>query len=272
MTIDGRIEALMSMPTGISVSATSNAGGPTTVNLTAGNYYWTAAGGVSSLLTHFASVLNAQRPITGGTWQVTMSTGANGTGQVTISSSNASNISITWTSTVLRDVLGFTANISAVTTATGAKQAKALWRPECPLQLKGAIKRAPIVSDKRVSISPRGDVTAFVGNTLRRQRDLVYTHVPLARVWEAEAVLGNASFEQFVIDTQIQQGATGWFSPVSKVQVYDHNGNQMGIDIGGGGVGGWQAIDLPELDALAKVNPSWDGMWTINIPTLVSSG
>ena len=48
----GRVEARIKIPTGGSaVSATNSGGGPTTVTIPAGNYYYTAAGGISALLT-----------------------------------------------------------------------------------------------------------------------------------------------------------------------------------------------------------------------------
>lgn len=265
---DGRVEARFTVPASTTISVTTNAGGPTTVTLTAGSYF------MSAFVAQLQADLIAQRSVSGGTWTVTLSTGASGTGQVTITATNGT-WSISWTSTTLRDVLGFTANITGVTGAqTGTKQAKGVWIPDCPLFLDGIAQIAPKASDFRATVGPTGVQYSLVGNVLRRHRNLVWQAVPLAKIREGSAALANASLEQFLDDAQLQQGHA-WFTAGSLMQIYNHNAIKLGLDANSGaGVGGWTWPAQAALDDLAKRLDSrgWDGLWTVTIPQVVSSG
>jgi hypothetical protein len=114
----GRIEAKMVVPTGgAAVSASNSGGGATTVTTPAASYYMTAAGGVSSLIDTFESQLNTSRAPSSGAWTVALGSD----GRVSIGCTGTTAIpsfSLDWTSTVLRDVLGFTKNINYPTDAT----------------------------------------------------------------------------------------------------------------------------------------------------------
>ena len=271
MTFDGRIEAQMTVPAGVSFTATNSGGGPTTIAITPGTYY------ISALVTHVQSQLNALR--TPANWTVTLSTGASGTGKVTINWTGAGTYSVAWTAsgTTLRDVLGFTADLSGVTQgvpSTGAKQARGLWIPDCTLGLDCDTPRAPLISDAMTVVSPRGDATVLVGNTMYRHTALRWSHVVESKTWEIAATIANASWETFWKDVHLGQGGISWFSPGSKLKIFDHAARVLGSDANGGaGVGGWVASKGPAEIAPKKVDArGWGGMWRIEIPELVSSG
>jgi hypothetical protein len=258
MSFDGRWMAQIVVPSGVQVSATTNAGGPTTVNVTAGTYATLAA-----LLTQLATDLNAQRPVTAGSWTVTLSTGAGATGKVTIAVTNGT-YSLTWTSTDLRDLLGFTANIVTVSTATGANQARGLWMPDCPLAVDGYHLATPRATDLRLTESPTGFVIGIVGNIKFRHRNIRYTAVRRERVWLAAEITVNESLERFLIDTQWGQGHV-WFTPASKVVVIAHDSNQLG----NASVAGWYAKRVDALDGLLeRISDTWDGLWRVVFPEL----
>jgi hypothetical protein len=107
-TYGGRIEARCTVPTGgLTVSATNSGGGPTDCTVAAGNYYPTAAGSVSSIITALQTALNTSRAPASGSWTVTLS---ESTGLISIGCTGSSAIpsfSIDWSSTSLRDYLGF---------------------------------------------------------------------------------------------------------------------------------------------------------------------
>jgi hypothetical protein len=108
----------MVVPTGgAAVSASNSGGGATTVTTPAASYYMTAAGGVSSLIDTFESQLNTSRAPSSGAWTVALGSD----GRVSIGCTGTTAIpsfSIDWSSTVLRDVLGFQYAINYPTTAT----------------------------------------------------------------------------------------------------------------------------------------------------------
>ena len=116
----GRVEARITVPTGgWSVSLTITAiGGPYTVTIPAGNIFPT------DLLSSFQTQLDAA---TGGdgAFTVSASWGESGTGFVTIAHATQT-FTLTWTSTDLRDVLGFAGTLTpAARTLTGPFHARA---------------------------------------------------------------------------------------------------------------------------------------------------
>lgn len=256
----------MTVPAGVSINATNSGGGPTVVSITAGTYY------ISDLVAHVQTRLNAVR--TPANWTVTLSTGASGTGKVSINWTGAGTYSIAWTAsgTTLRDVLGFTVDLTGVTQGVASvspKQARGLWLPDCPLNLTGDTPNAPVATDAMPVVSPRGDVTVLVGNSMYQHLGLRWSNVLQAKVWEASAAIANASWETFWKDAYLGLGSISWFSAGSKLKIVDHAGRTLGSDAA---ITGWKATRGPFDTAVKKVDKAWAGMWLIEIPELVSSG
>lgn len=270
MTFDGRIEAEFTVPSSIEVSATNSGGGPTVVSLTAGTYY------LSDFVTHLVARLNAVR--TPATWSGSVSTGASGTGQVTLnwSGDDDETYSIAWTDADTPALLGFAGDLTAVAhdmASVGTKQARGLWIPDHPLRLDTNTPRAPIVTDAMACVSPRGEVTTLVGNTFYRHTGLLYSNVAESRIWEAVATIANASWERFWSDAQLGQGDISWFTSGSRLRIYDHLGRELGAEANGGtGVDGWVASRGPFDLEVKRSDSTWAGHWRIEIPELISSG
>ena len=271
MTIDGRWEAAITVPAGVSISATNSGGGPTAVSITAGSYT-----GITALCAHVATRLNAVR--TPANWTVSLSTGASGTGQVSINYVGTGTYSITWTSTELRDILGFSANLSAVTqgvASVGPKQARGLWLPDCPFVAATDPRAALRQTDRRTVSNPSGVAFSHVGNAMFRIRELAYAMVPKARVLEGAAIAGgglaNSSLETFWNETQLGLTSySAWFSPASKCIVTDHTGLAIGSY---GSIAGWYVADPKELPDLVDFNvPNWTGAYRVMIGDLTSDG
>jgi hypothetical protein len=271
MTHDGRVEAMITIPTGgLAISATNGAGGPSTVTVPAASYWYTAVA-LSSIITELQTQLNASRP---SGWTVSISTGASGTYKVTINCSSTP-WSITWTSTVLRDLLGFTANISGVSSAqTGANQARGIWAPDCPMDIDGETALAPIDSDLRSTRSPTGAVYTVVGNYFYRARNVRWSHVPRSRFRAAAATTTNAAWETFLYDTQLNKIPTGSsdltsiFKAAAPVQIYDHGGTRLGSDVI---ANGWSLIGLKALQP-QRADKNFTGWYRVELPELLSDG
>lgn len=256
MTIAGYALGRLAMPASISISATNGGGGPTTVNFTAGNYY------PDTLCAHLQTELNSQRAGSGGaTWAVSLSTT---TGLVTISMSSGT-FSITWTSTALRDALGFAANITTQTSVTAPAAARGIFVPDCPLALDSDPRMAPMITDHRQTQSPTGFVLGLVGNIHYRLRNIRWSHVTRTRTWNTSAT--DPSWERFVKDVQIGQGHS-WFTPSSRVRIIDQSGSELASDAG---TFTWQMKGVSSVEP-RKVTENWTGMWRIEIPELVSDG
>lgn len=259
MPFGGRIESIITVPAGVTVSATNGTGGPSVVTLTAGNYTATA------LLAHFVVRLNADRP-TG--WTGSLSIGGAGTGRISIAGTGA--WSLVWTSTILRDALGFTANITAVTgTQTGTGTARGLWLPDAVMQLDGDSARAPIVSDLRTSEGPTGNVYAMSGNIKYRHTNIKWSHVPRVRVHEAVAQFPGNTFETWMRQTQFG-GIVPWVGPGAGFEIYDHNEIKLGSDYG---IVSWKISPaLSSIEPKRSSGSDWVGLWEIVFPSIVSAG
>lgn len=267
--IGGRWEAFFTVPSAITASVNGGSGA-VTVTWAAGSYTPT------SFATYTAAALTAQAPPAAGSWSVSLSTGTSGTGLLTIARSTGS-YSITWTSTALRDLMGFTANITSQTSVTASVQHKGLWFPDCPITTALSPTRAPKQTDNRASESPSGLVITLGGTKKYQHKDIGYSHVLKSRLFEAEATTTGASLEQWLDDTQLGDGHA-WFSRGSAFQVYwDAAGTDtlLGDDLNGGAgpSSGWYfAPAISDLhEHLSRVG-DWDGMYAVKFPRIVSPG
>jgi hypothetical protein len=265
----GRIEALLTVPSSTTVSATNSGGGPTSVPLTAATY------SVSAFIAHLVAQLNATR--TPANWSGSVSTGAAGTGLVTLNCTGT--WALTFSTAEVGTVLGFVGNIgSRSSAATGTQNARGLWLPGCTLNMDGDPDRAPEVTDSRSSESPTGFVTTLTGTSKYKHTGLKWSHVDRARVWEGSATTTYASFQQWWRDTQIGAGHT-WFSVGSAFQVYwDSTGTDraVGYDLnsGAGPTNGWKCSPaMASIDRHVKrVDSSWLGLCSVEIPGITSEG
>lgn len=268
MTIGGRFEAFF---TSASATATVDAGsGAVVVTFAADTHTPT------SYAAYIQMALTAQAPPAAGSWSVSLSTGRTGTGLLTIARSTGS-YSITWTSTALRDLLGFTADITSQTSVTASKQHCGLWLPDCPITLKGDPSRAHKQTDNRSTESPNGLVITVGGTKKYQHQDISYSHVVQSRVYEGAATTTRASLEQWLDDTQFGDGHT-WFSRGSAFQAYwDNNGTDtlLGADLnsGTGPENGWAfSPAISDISEHVTRVGDWLGMLSVRFPRIVSKG
>ena len=269
--IGGRWESIFTVPSTNNTASVNAGSGAVTVTWAAGSYT------ASSFITYTQAALIAQAPPAAGTWTVSLSTGTSGTGLVTIARSTGS-YSITWTSTALRDMLGFTANITSQTTVTGTNHHGGLWFPDCPLTLDGHPSRAHKQTDNRASESPDGTVITIGGTKKHQHKSLSYSHVPMSRVWIGEETTGGASLEQWLDDTQLGDGHA-WFSRGSPSKIYwDNAGTDtaVGYDLnsGAGPSAGWYFSPCIEdiHNHVSRSSEQWLGRLAVRFPRIVSPG
>ncbi len=226
--------------------------------------------GLSTALTNFANAINAA-------WSVSLS---DTTGQVIINWSGyeTPTHSLTWTSTALRDMLGFDANISNATSATtGAAQSPACWLPDAPLNVDGHPAMTPEETDLRVTESPTGVTLGLTGNTKYVHTNVRYRRVPVDRIREADAAVDNASLEVFLRNTQFGQGDISWFTPASQVQVWWNSAGTLtllGDDANSGtGVEGWTIVGISSFAQAVRLSQDgYTGHFDVTFPRLVSAG
>lgn len=263
-TFIGALWAEITIPEGVTISVTNSGGGPTTVTITAGTYAHMPA-----LVNQIQTDLNTQRTPSG--WLLTESIyEAGSTGKLTIEP-NSGVFSITWTSTLLRDLLGFASNISSQSTSTGTKQMGGVWLPDAPLFLaSGTIRSAPRRTDKRQSKTPTGRTFSHVGNVRYEHHGLRYSHVANNRIWRVLESTTGESLETFWLDTQVGQGSlSSFFALDARVTIVAHDGNTVGDSTSADQwqFNGWAGFE----DAVKRID-DWDGLWSAEWETISSDG
>ena len=275
--IAGRWESAVVVPAAVSINATTTGvggGGPTAVALTAATY-----SGISALCAHLEARLDAVR--LPANWTVTLSTL---TGQVSIvwTGAAATTYSIDWTATAggtqLRDILGFTGNLTTIAqgvASVGTKQARGLWLPDCPIQIATDPRAALSHSDRRTVVTPSGTAFTHAGNRFYRIKALQYFGVGKERVLEGAAIaagnLANSSLETFWTETQLGfTSYSAWFSPGSKNIIVDDSSTALGSY---GSIAGWYVAEPQELpDMLTFITDQWTGRYRVMIGDLTSDG
>jgi hypothetical protein len=269
MSYGGRLEAFGTVPSGTQVSVTNDAGAASFA-LTAGTHTPT------SLLAHLIARCTAVLPPLSGSWSGSLSTGASGTGLVTLNCTGT--WSMTFTTAELGTMLGFVGDIaSRSSAATGTQNARGLWLPKVPMTIAGHPSRAPKVTDARSTVGPTGRSVTLKGTSKYRHREIKWTHITNAQTYEGAATTTYASLQQWVDDTQFGDGHS-WFRPGSPFQVYWSNSGTdsiVGSDLnsGSGPTYGWTI--QPALASFEPERATEQGLllyWTFSIPELVSEG
>jgi len=251
----GRAEAQITVPSGgwaVSVAITAVGGSPFTVTMPAGTYYPTDF--LSSWQTQLDAATGAD-----GAFTVSGSFGESGTGLVTIAHATQT-ITVTWTSTAIRDVLGFTGTLTpAALTFTGTPNMRWRWLPgaEAPFAY-GNSDEGHTETDMGITESPRGDVKALVYNTRQVLPFARWSHVLVANARiQAETTVG-ASFEQWWRWTQ--GGELTYFEPLSPVRLY---WDASVASYKTYRITGQRGTEMP------RVVEEWNGLYTINLTRLV---
>lgn len=258
MSFLGYIEAQCTVPSGTTLTATTPAGGPTSVAITAGSYFMT------ELCAHVQSQLNALCPfVPTEQWAITLDTV---TGLVSITGDDGSTFSITWTTAALGTMLGHTTITAVSGDVVGSTACRGIFIPDRPLNLDDDPRAAPMLTDLRETESPTGFSLAVVGNAKYVHTGLRYAHVSRERYIDTDSGV-TPSWERFVKNTQLGQGHA-WFAPRSRVKITDHTSALVGST---GGVTKWWFRGVNRVTA-KKQSDAWTGSWLIEIPAIVSDG
>lgn len=175
------------------------------ITMPVGRYFLNSIGSGGATAS-FCNELDAQLTSTAtGVWTVTVDdTADTALGKVTITRDSA--FTVTWTSTDIRDLLGFTGNLGSATTHTGTQHAKYLWLPNCgrsgimaPEASTGAIE-----TDGTFAMSTDGSAFIFAGS-VRYKDSMEFRTVLGSKTWVSKEVTVNESFERFYLDV-ISQG------------------------------------------------------------------
>lgn len=248
----GRLEAQIRVPTGgwTGTIDDSGGGGALAWSVAAGTYY------IDELLAALHSALNTAA--TTDTIYVSISHGELGTGKVTIA--GTATFAIVWVHTDLRDLLGYTGNLSGSSSYLAPNHARSIWLGDCAYKAPNEIYPwgGWPEADFRTVESAAGQVWAYVGQK-KETAWLEWEAVRRARASKANEVVVNESFQRFVEDGV--WGFASWGTPGGPLRFFPN-----------ADAGGWVEYYATEL---GKLEPSqfadgWaGGPWKVRLPRLV---
>ncbi len=194
-----KIEGLINVTTAYVISVTDVGGTDAAITIPVDEYYLTSTR-ETVLLTTLQTALNASATLT-GTFTVTLDDDTYAaTGKVTIASTHA--FTVSWTSTTLRDILGWTGDIASTTSATGQNHATHLWLPTCnrtgsvPDPVAASSYFGKPRTDVTTTMAPSGQYTSQYYNTLH-QAVLDFQTLNGAKTWQRLETYTNESLEKF---------------------------------------------------------------------------
>ena len=265
---NGKIERVIKFPTGnytCTLHETVDLSDTLTTTLTAGEECFISTGLVgesgadNSLLAKLKVALDAAGA---KTYTVSCGAGENGTGKITIAA-NTGNFAITWVSTDLRDLLGFSqGNLAGAGTYTGASAAKSLFLPDVPMNsLFGAADTGFYESNAFATESPSGHVKSFFSNK-KKINKILWNGLSQAKTRASAESTANESFEQFWLDSIIAEQSWAaspggilrfYWSAADDTSYADYNA-----------VGAMLSGFNPE-----KFTDDWLGLWQVSFDRLV---
>lgn len=250
----GKWESKITIPTGgYSFSLTDGSGGPYSINLSVdATYYHSSAGNDSESMV--AKLKSRMEAFSGQTYTVSLTATASGSGVYTIAVDSGT-FSITWSSTALRDLLGFDANVVTQSSASGADHAQALWLPQTPTRAEyGLNSPGRVESAAVVSLAEDGTYSAFHGSKHRRN-EFTFTGIPIERAIAADETSVNASYETFYLHAI--RGEKEWATPGRELRWYADASDNATYQT-------YNVINAmrPEL---TRMDPAFDGLWSVRL-------
>lgn len=178
-----------------------NAASTPTVSLTAGDYY--LAGYTSETTDQLIEHINTQVQAEGGDFADLTFSFSYTTGKVSVVAGAGDDIDITWTDTALRDLLGFTANLTGVddTAQVATNEAQYIWRPDRPPSSHPVdlTQFWELESNTIVHRSRDGTTYTVAGNALYRAQ-IEYVCLGNARVITPSTGTVNQDLQSFFAD------------------------------------------------------------------------
>lgn len=198
-----KMEARVTVPAGGWTLTVTDSGGTSPVTIAAGDYY------LGELLTAIAAALNADATLAGTTYAAVLDDDAtDATGRLTLSVTVVGNFSVTWTSTALRDELGYSGDLSGAASYQTTAAAKPLFLPDVPRTRMLVPDGHPgrlIVASSTVVSPTTGDSRFFSYGSYRMDN---WEHAQLSgrKTYATYEAYANESFESFWT-TYIANGA-----------------------------------------------------------------
>jgi len=258
MATNGKLEAQVTIPTGgWTITCTDALGGPTGVVVPAGTYYHSSDGSNSNTLSE--AITTAVNTLLGQTWTLTIAAGESANGKYTIGCDGAT-CTVTWTDTELRDLLGFTGDLSGSTSYESPSQAQALFVASNGFQKKnGQSGGSARKSNQQARVNDAGYVFAIQGRDYKTA-SITWPMETRAKCWTVNESTTNESFETFMVDGI--WGQSSWGTVTGPIRFYPDADTDTDY-------GTFSAMDLGEWDPQELTEHYAGGHWRIELPRLI---
>ena len=253
--------------------ADSGAGSTITLTATKTYYHSSAGNDTVDLPAKLQALLDAASGALNVAYTVTIDASEEGTGQYTISAiydngdgsaNDPLEFTITWVSTALRNILGWTGNLATgggTSSYTSQGSAEGLWLPDCaPLSLT-SIGDEVEESDQSVLEAPTGTyVHRIVHHRKQVITDLRYPQLTRRKARIVGETYANESWQQFWRD--VIDGDASAYLAMGQVRIYP----DAGVD--GTYYDYWVGAGLSECRPTA-LREGWQGVFGISISRLI---
>lgn len=249
----GRLEAQITVPVAgwDGTINDSGAGGDVAWSVPAGTYF------LPELLSELQTQLNAAAPT--DTLTVSVGNGELGTGKVTIASGGGT-FAITWIDLDLRDLLGYTGNLSGASTYLATNHARSLWIADCPYLAPNEVSPwgGWPEADFRTVENAAGVVWGFMGQ-LKETSFLRWETVKRSRASKANEATTGESFQRFVEEGV--WGTAAWGTPTGPIRFFP--------DASASAFAKYSVTDLKQFRP-EQFSDGWAaGPWKVELPRLV---
>lgn len=258
----GKWESLITIPSGgATIGIGESGGGSGNVTFAAGEtYYWSSPGNNSlSLIAEIQAQLDASPGTLARTYTVSMTSGEDGTGLVSIAPDSGTLI-VTFSSTI-ELLFGVVTNPALLVNPwTSERHVEGLWLPDCPPETEYGLDSdgLPIIAGV-ASVGENGTYGAMMGakHTLN---EYTYQAVKKSRAIAASESSVNESFESFWLDS-VAAEALYWPATPGRVRWYrdaDDNDTYKTFNV--------TNVNSPQMQ---RMSPGYDGLWTVRIPVVL---
>ncbi len=250
---NGKLERLITIPTGGWDVTCADDGGSDTITISAGTYYHsTGDSSARDLCEEFENECDTNGTLSQN-WTISIASGEGGSGKVTITN-DGTVCTVTWVDDDLRDVLGFETddNLSGSTSYTSSDQARGIWLPDrAKVSPYGDSDDGWHETDARWTESASGHVKTLY-STRKQVTTLSWEHMTFAKTRIAGESTTNESFEKFWEDSilGIPAWAVGAGGPVRYFPDADTDGTSTKYMIVGDLLKSFQPEQLVENSTL----------------------
>ena len=255
MAGEGKWEAEIKIDSASIATFTDDSANDETCSLVVGDLFYISSANstANDLLAEIEADINDASGIGGGGDTIALSINSDGKTVITFSGASGE---VEWNNTVIRDMLGFTGDLTGAATYTSTNACQALWLPDSQYQSLNGQKSGWWEFDDQELESPGGQVFQINGEK-KKINEVTYVALSRAKTWAENEANTNESWESFLLNG-VRKGkgwATGrlrWYPDETDDATYFTYKLNKGAEY-----------------KPAQIKRNWTGGWSVTIGRLI---